>query len=142
MEQGLAGRAVTYAWRALRRRCPNCGGGDLWTGWLRMRPACPACGLHLERNEQGYIVGAYMFNIIAAELVFGAIFVAVLLATWPDPPWTVLQVGGGALMVAMPLLFYPYSKTLFLAFDLLFRPRGFETAEVGAPAEPHRPGAV
>ena len=102
MEQGLAGRAVTYAWRALRRRCPNCGGGDLWTGWLRMRPVCPACALHLERNEQGYIVGAYMFNIIAAELVFGAIFVAVLLATWPDPPWTALTWVAGALVDVYP----------------------------------------
>ena len=137
MEKGLAGRAATYGWRALRRRCPNCGGSDLWTGWLRMRPVCPTCGLHLERNEQGYIVGAYMFNIIAAELVFGAVFVAVLLATWPDPPWTVLQVGGGVLMLTMPLLFYPFSKTLFLAFDLLFRPRGFESVE--RPARPEAP---
>lgn len=127
--EGLGRRAAEYAWRALRRRCPNCGGGRLWTSWLRMRPACPDCGLHLERSEQGYVVGAYMFNLIAAELVFGAIFVGVLLATWPDPPWTVLQVGGGLLMLAMPLLFYPFSKTLFLAFDLLFRPRGFEAVE-------------
>ena len=99
-----------------------------------MRPACPDCGLHLERSEQGYIVGAYMFNLIAAELVFGAIFVAVLLATWPDPPWTLLQVGGGILMLAMPLLFYPFSKTLFLAFDLLFRPRGYELVD-SAPSD-------
>lgn len=127
--EGLGRRAARYTWRALRRRCPNCGGGELWTSWLRMRPECPRCGLHLERSEQGYVVGAYMFNLIAAELMFGAIFVGVLLATWPHPPWTVLQVGGGLLMLAMPLLFYPFSKTLFLAFDLLFRPRGFEAVE-------------
>jgi hypothetical protein len=29
-------------------------------------------------------------------------------------------------MVALPFLLYPFSKTLFLAFDLLFRPQGFE----------------
>ena len=85
--------------------------------------------LHLERGEQGYIVGAYMFNIIAAELVFAVIFIGIILATWPEPPWRMLQFGGGALMILMPLLFYPFSKTLFLAFDLLFRPHGSEPAD-------------
>jgi hypothetical protein len=35
-----------------------------------MRESCPACHLRLERGKQGYIVAAYMFNIIAAELLF------------------------------------------------------------------------
>ena len=42
-----------------------------------MREACPVCGLHLERGEHGYIVGAYMFNIVGAELIFAAIFLGV-----------------------------------------------------------------
>jgi hypothetical protein len=46
----------------------------------------------------------------------------VLVVTWPDPPWALLQYGGIALMVLVPFLFYPFSKTLFLAFDLIFRP--------------------
>ena len=63
-----------------------------------------------------------MFNIIAAELVFAAIFLAILVATWPTPPWDLLQYGGIGLMVLAPVVFFPFSKTLFLAFDLLFRP--------------------
>jgi hypothetical protein len=63
-----------------------------------------------------------MFNIIAAELVWGIVFVAVLAATWPAPPWDLLLWGGGVLMLAAPLLFYPFARTLFLAFDLIFRP--------------------
>jgi hypothetical protein len=31
------------------------------------------------------------------------------------------------------VLFYPFSKTLFLAFDLLFRPAGNEPGEPTAP---------
>ncbi len=76
----------------------------------------------MERGEQGYQVGSYMFNIVAAELVFAGSFLAVLLATWPSPPWDLLLYGGMALMVLMPLAFFPFSKTLFLAFDLIFRP--------------------
>jgi uncharacterized protein (DUF983 family) len=91
-----------------------------------MRRRCSVCGLHLERGEHGYVVGAYMFNIIAAELIFVAIFIAVVAVMWPDPPWTVLQYGGAAMMIALPVFFYPFAKTLFLAFDLVFRPPGPE----------------
>lgn len=87
-----------------------------------MRSHCPVCGMRLERGEQGYVGGAYMFNIVASELVWAAAFVGVLVATWPTPPWTLLEVGGGILMLVLPFLFYPFSKSLFLAFDLLFNP--------------------
>lgn len=113
---------VPLVWRAVRLRCPNCGGGGLWRDWFDLRRDRPTCGLHLGRCEQGYIVGAQMINIIAAELLFVAIFVGVLVATLPDSPWTLLQYGSPALMIIFPILFYPFSKTLFLAFDLIVRP--------------------
>jgi len=108
--------------RAALLRCPNCGEGHIFESWFQQREECPRCGIVFNRGEQGYAVGAYMFNIIVAELIFAAIFVAVLLVTWPDPPWTLLTYGGAALMVLLPVLFYPFSRTLFLAFDLIFRP--------------------
>lgn len=131
-------RVALLFWRAVRLRCPNCGGGPLFDSWLRPRARCPRCGLPLERGEQGYQVGSYMFNIIAAELIFAAIFLGVLLATWPTPPWDLLLYGGMGLMVIVPFLFFPFSKTLFLAFDLTFRPaspaelRPMKAAEHGA----------
>jgi len=63
-----------------------------------------------------------MFNIIAAELIFAVLFLGIVLGTWPNPPWTELQIGGIALMIIAPFIFFPFSKTLFLAFDLVFRP--------------------
>ncbi|MDZ4861904.1 MAG: hypothetical protein SGJ01_00540 [Gemmatimonadota bacterium] len=65
---------------ALRLRCPQCGGGSLFRSWLSIRERCLSCGLRMERGEDGYVVGAYMFNC------------------------------------------HPFSKTVFLAFDLAFRP--------------------
>jgi len=115
-------RPARLFWRAARLRCPHCGGGPLFTSWFRMCAHCPSCGLPLERGEDGYQVGSYMFNIIAAELVFAALFLGLVVATWPSPPWLALQIGGGALMIVAPFVFFPFSKTLFLAFDLLFRP--------------------
>ena|SRR5215208_6076797 len=115
-------RALLLFSRAARLRCPNCGGSSIFRSWFRMRPFCPSCGLPLERGEEGYQVGSYMFNIIAAELIFVLVFLAVVLMTWPEPPWRLLQYGGIILMILAPILFFPFSKTLFLAFDLLFRP--------------------
>lgn len=114
--------ALRYLGRALLLRCPNCGGQGIFASWFRQKDACPRCGLPFNRDEQGYVVGAYMFNIVVAELIFAAIFVGILVLTWPAPPWNWLTYGGAALMILLPLLFYPFSRTLFLAFDLIFRP--------------------
>lgn len=108
--------------RALTLHCPNCGSGGIFRSWFHLREHCPRCRLQLERGEPGYLVGSYMFNLIAAELVFAAIFLGVLIVMWPDPPWTLLQYGGAAFMVLAPIIFYPFSRTVFLAFDLVFRP--------------------
>jgi uncharacterized protein (DUF983 family) len=134
---GFVLRTVPLFWRAVRLRCPHCGQGKPFVSWFRMRPRCPVCGLAFERGEEGYQVGSYMFNIIAAELIFAAIFLGAVIATWPTPPWTLLEVGGIALMIVIPVLFFPFSKLLFLAFDLAFRPAAREELRPpagGAPA--------
>jgi hypothetical protein len=51
-----------------------------------------------------------------------AIFLAIIIFTWPTPPWDQLLYGAVALMLIIPALLYPFAKTLFLAFDLTFRP--------------------
>ena len=108
--------------RALTRRCPNCGGGRLYQGWFRSVARCPTCGLRLERGEEGYRVGTYMFNLVGSELIFVTIFGFVIYLTWPDPPWDVLTWMGPLFMLLAPLIFWPFAKLLFLAFDLSFRP--------------------
>lgn len=120
--------------RALRLRCPACGGGPVCLSWFRMAPSCPKCGLRFERGEDGYWVGSYMFNIVASELLFAAAGLAVVVATWPTPPWGWITAGGVALMIAAPVVFLPFSKVLFLAFDLLFRPP--VESDFSAPSEP------
>jgi uncharacterized protein (DUF983 family) len=108
--------------RALRLRCPHCGGGPIFVTWSHLVPNCPVCGLGLERGEHGYWLGAYFFKLMAMETVFTVWFVGFLLWTWPDPPWRLFQASTIALMVIVPVALFPYSKTVFLAFDLLVRP--------------------
>ena len=83
---------------------------------------CPACGLQTDRGESGYAVGAYMFNLIASELVFVAVAGIVVWRTWPTPPWSSITIAAPLLMIALPFLFYPFCRTLFLGFDLWFNP--------------------
>ena len=86
---------------------------------------CAACGLRFERardEEHDYWLGAYTLNFIVTEIVFAAALLVVLVATWPHPPWMPILYGGAVLMTATPILFYPFSKALWLAIDLVFRP--------------------
>ena len=42
--------------------------------------------------------------------------------TWPRVPWSLLQYGAPAAMVLAPIILYPFSKLVWLAFDLVLRP--------------------
>ena len=110
--------------RALRRRCPLCGGGPLFSRWLLMRRTCPRCGLLLDRDEADYFLGGYVVNFVAAELLVVAGGLAAIVLTWPRVPWDAVLWGLLLSMVTAPILFYPFAKTLWLAIDLFFRPPG------------------
>ncbi len=126
-------RIITFMVRALTLRCPNCGGRGLFASWFRMRERCPRCGLVLERHEsEDYFIGGMMFNIVLSELLFAGGLVLWLVITWPDPPWDLIEWLGIPLMALAPILLYPVSRTVWLAFDLLLRP------VTGDELRPHR----
>ena len=109
--------------RALLLRCPRCGGRGIWRSWFKMKPTCPTCGQVFDRSEsEDYWLGAYMFNLVAAEMVSVVIAVAVVIAYWPDVPWNVVWVLSISLALIMPVLFFPFARDLWLAWDLYFRP--------------------
>jgi uncharacterized protein (DUF983 family) len=130
--------------RAARLRCPACGGGPVFVRWHRMCPSCPACGLRFDREpEGGYWVGSNTINLFASETVFAAYFVGMVWFTWPSPPWDLLLWTGVGLMIVFPVLFFPWSKTFFVAVDLTFRPPGpddFVHPREPSPVERHRRG--
>ncbi len=116
------GRTATLCGRALRRRCPVCGQGRLFHGWIHMLRRCPVCGLILERGEVDYFIGAYMLNLIIAELIVVALMLVVLFLTWPLVPWTGMLWAIVVLTVPAVYATYPYARSIWLAVDLLFRP--------------------
>ena len=109
--------------RAVLLRCPRCGGGGIWRSWFAMKPVCPTCGQAFERGESSdFWIGAYLINLVVAEL--SAIIIAGVMwfTLGSRVSFNVLWGASMALAVVMPMLFYPFSRELWLAFDLHFRP--------------------
>lgn len=115
-------RAMLHLGRALRLRCPNCGGPGLFRRWLWMRRSCSRCHLILDRGEPDYFLGGYVVNFVTAEftIAFGALLA--VLATWPAVPWNAVKWGLLLLMIPAPLVTYPFAKLVWLAIDLTLRP--------------------
>jgi uncharacterized protein (DUF983 family) len=70
--------------RGLRGRCPRCGEGRLFQGFLKLRAACDRCGLDFDFADAGD--GPAVFVI----LIGGAIVVAAALITeavYQPPYW-------------------------------------------------------
>jgi len=106
----------------LRCRCPRCGEGRLFSGFLTIVPACSVCGLKLAHEDAGD--GPAVFVI----LIYG--FVMAALAAWVElsyePPFWVhavifvpLILGGSALLLR------PFKATL-VALQYKHRAAGFE----------------
>lgn len=125
--------------RALNLRCPNCGGKPIFESFGKLRKRCPECGLWLERGEGDYYLGAYMVALIFVESLFALGFISVLLITWPDPPWDAIQWGGALVLTAGVIGCYPFSKTIWLAVDLVFRPVTPDDLSADGPIETHGP---
>lgn len=122
------GRSALLVSRALRLRCPHCGGAPVIAAWRVGRPwgavreRCAACGFRFERSDDRYFAAAMLINLISAELLFAFGFLVAILLTWPEVPWDALTYGAAAGMLVLPLLFYPVSKVLWLTIDVLLRP--------------------
>lgn len=73
-------------------------------------------------REEGYWTGAMGANIIVTELAFISLMILAFVLTWPDPPVPEMIVGGVAFTIVFPMFFYPFSKTIWMAFDRAFNP--------------------
>ena len=108
--------------RGLLRHCPRCGAGHLFRGWFRMLERCPRCDYRFER-EEGSWLGAYVVNFGITEGFLAIMMIAFIIQQASDEtgggsvlPWILL---GVALAVIVPLIFYPFSKTIWTAIDII-----------------------
>jgi uncharacterized protein (DUF983 family) len=111
----------TMLWRGLRKRCPVCGSGKLFTGWFQMKERCPTCGFKFER-EEGSFLGAFVINVLITEGLMLVALVVGFAATLPNPNVPLLIGLGVLTTIVVPLVSYPWTKTVWAAIDLAMHP--------------------
>lgn len=68
----------------LRGRCPRCGRGHLFKGYLKVRPACEACGLDFTFIDSGDGPAFFVMSIVGIVVVGLAMWVEF---TYEPPIW-------------------------------------------------------
>lgn len=111
--------------RGVRKRCARCGAGHLFTSWFKMCERCPHCGYRFDRGtSSGFFLGAYTLNLVVSELALGVVLLILIInaAGGHIPSWWPYIVAAVITQLTVPLIFYPFSKTIWAAFDLLVMP--------------------
>jgi uncharacterized protein (DUF983 family) len=113
-----AGPAIV---KGLRRRCPNCGEGALFDGYLTLAKTCPSCGEDLShaRADDG---PAYLSILVTAK-VMGTLQL-VTYEAWQPSPWVMagtFSIG----VIAMALYLLPRFKGLIVGVQWAKRMNGF-----------------
>lgn len=108
-------RRMTLLKRALLLQCPYCGQGHIIRYPFWIEDCCPRCGYRFA-PESGYFVGGYALNLVGVEIAGLVVIIIILLRS----NLSLLQqeaIGIGA-AVLLPILFFPWSRTLWMALDL------------------------
>jgi len=115
--------------RALTRRCPYCGSPGVYEGYFGLRLRCPTCNVTFER-EEGYFLGAYALNLVVAELLGLSLAIYLIFKTnlrHLDLIWQ--EAIAVALAVAFPVILFPFSRTVWIALDLILHPPGHNSEQ-------------
>jgi uncharacterized protein (DUF983 family) len=68
-------------------RCPSCGEGPLFEGFLKVSPRCEACGYDLAKADSGDGPAVFVILIAGFIVAFGALFTEV---AFNPPVWVTL----------------------------------------------------
>ena len=101
------------ALRGIACKCPRCGQGKLYSGFLTLRPSCEDCGLDYGFIDVGDGAAVFIIMIAGAIVVACALIVEVKY----QPPFWVHAVLWGPLVLATTLLPLRSMKALLIALQ-------------------------
>jgi uncharacterized protein (DUF983 family) len=101
----------------LTGRCPQCGTGKLFNGFLRVKDHCDTCGLDYSFADSGD--GPAVFVILIAGFVVA--FAALIVEAAYQPPFWLHALLWGPLAVIMCLLPLRLLKGLLIALQYHFK---------------------
>lgn len=92
-------------------RCPNCGQGRLFSGYLKVAPTCNSCGFDLSKADSGDGPAVFVILVVGFLVVFAALIVEV---AYRPPIWLHLMLWL-PLIVVLSLALLPVFKGLMIA---------------------------
>ncbi len=98
---------------ALLGRCPRCGKGSLFNGYLNVGSACSACGLDYTPFDAGDGPAVFVILIVGAIVAGAALFVEVKF----EPPYWVHMVLWIPLILILSLAMLRFMKSLLLVLQ-------------------------
>ena len=97
----------------LAGRCPACGRGKLFSGYLTLAPRCNFCGLDYGFAEAGDGPAVFVILVTGFIVVGAALFVEMAYA----PPYWLHAVIWGPLAILLPLLLLRSFKGVLVALQ-------------------------
>ena len=99
-----APRRVNAFRAGLNSRCPNCGRGPLFKGFLKVVDRCAVCGFDYTRLNTGDGAAVFIMQIVGFPVVFSALWVEIAHA---PPMWLHLIVWPPLAVIASLALMRP-----------------------------------
>ena len=97
----------------LAGRCPACGRGKLFSGYLNLAPRCNVCGLDYSFAEAGDGPAMFVILVTGFIVVGAALFVEMTYA----PPYWLHALIWGPLAILLPLLLLRSFKGVLIALQ-------------------------
>jgi uncharacterized protein (DUF983 family) len=97
----------------LAGRCPACGRGKLFSGYLNLAPRCSVCGLDYSFAEAGDGPAVFVILVTGFIVVGAALYVEMVYA----PPYWLHAVIWGPLAILLPLLLLRSFKGVLVALQ-------------------------
>jgi uncharacterized protein (DUF983 family) len=94
-------------------RCPRCGRGKLFQGYLKVVPACPECRLDLSGADSADGPAVFIIFIVGALVVP----LALLTEMWFAPPVWVHAVVWGPIILGASLALLRPAKAIMIAIQ-------------------------
>lgn len=110
-------RPVRVVYATLFARCPRCGKGPLFQGFLQVAPSCSACGLSFARFDAGDGPAVFVILVVGAIAAGGALLTEV----WFHPPYWVQGVIWGPAVIILSLGFLRPLKAALIVLQYRHR---------------------
>jgi len=96
---------------SLLARCPHCGKGRLFCGYLGVAPGCPVCGLSYARFQAGDGPAVFVILIVGAIVAGSALITEV---EFHPPYWLHAAIWGPAIVLLSLGLLRPLKASLIV----------------------------